>query len=61
VEQRAAADGLEYHLDGQQSGNTLDVHRLLHLARECGRQDELAEQLFRAYFSERWSVFDATA
>jgi predicted DsbA family dithiol-disulfide isomerase len=61
MEQRAAADGLEYHLDGQHSGNTFDAHRLLHLARERGRQDELAERLFRAYFTERRSVFDAAA
>ncbi len=61
MEQRAAADGLEYHLDGQHSGNTFDAHRLLHLARERGRQDELAERLFRAHFTERRSVFDAAA
>jgi predicted DsbA family dithiol-disulfide isomerase len=59
MEQRAAADGLEYHLDGQHSGNTFDAHRLLHLALERGRQDDLAERLFRAHFTERRSVFDA--
>lgn len=58
MEQRAAADGLEYHLDGQLSGNTLRAHRLLHLARERGRQDELLERLFAAHFTERRSVFD---
>jgi predicted DsbA family dithiol-disulfide isomerase len=58
MEQRAAADGLEYHLDGQLSGNTYRAHRLLQLARERGRQDELTERLFAAHFTERRSVFD---
>lgn len=61
MEQRAAADGLEYHLDGQLSGNTHRAHRLLHLARERGRQDELLERLFAAYFTERRTVFDDDA
>jgi predicted DsbA family dithiol-disulfide isomerase len=58
MEQRAAADGLKYHLDGQLSGNTYRAHRLLQLARERGRQDELLERLFAAHFTERRSVFD---
>lgn len=57
MEQRAAADGLTYHLDGQRTGNTRDAHRLLHLAREQGRQDALVERLFAAHFTERRSVF----
>jgi predicted DsbA family dithiol-disulfide isomerase len=57
--ERAAVDGLDYHLDGQQSGNTVDAHRLVHLAAMHGRQDELVERLYRAYFSEQRSVFDA--
>jgi predicted DsbA family dithiol-disulfide isomerase len=58
MEQRAAGDGLRYDLAGQRSGNTRDAHRLLQFAREQGRQDELAERLFAAYFTERRSVFD---
>jgi predicted DsbA family dithiol-disulfide isomerase len=58
MEQRAAEDGLEFHLDGLQSGNTRDAHRLLHLARAHGRQPELVERLHRAYFSEQRSIFD---
>ncbi|NIH85787.1 DsbA family protein [Amycolatopsis granulosa] len=55
----AAADGLEYHLDGGLIGNTFDAHRVLHLARERGLQEAVAERLFRAYFTEHRSVFDA--
>nr|WP_027932693.1 DsbA family oxidoreductase [Amycolatopsis thermoflava] len=57
--QLAAAEGLEYHLDGGVIGNTFDAHRVLHLARERGLQDAVAERFFRAYFTERRSVFDA--
>jgi predicted DsbA family dithiol-disulfide isomerase len=59
MEDRAAADGLEYHLDGQRSGNTADAHRLLHLAAAHHLQAELIERLYRAYFTEQRSVFDA--
>ncbi|HTM03961.1 MAG TPA: DsbA family oxidoreductase [Vicinamibacterales bacterium] len=55
----AAADGLEYHLDGTVTGNTFDAHQLLHLARERDVQDALLERLYRAYFTERRSLFDA--
>jgi predicted DsbA family dithiol-disulfide isomerase len=61
MEQRAAADGLTYHLDGQLTGNTFDAHRLLHLAAERGVQAEQAERLFRAHFTEQRSVFDAAS
>jgi predicted DsbA family dithiol-disulfide isomerase len=58
MEQRAAQDGLEFRMDGLRSGNTRDAHRLLHLANERGRQNELAERLHRAYFTEARSPFD---
>ena len=48
----AAQDGLDYHLDRAISASTLDSHRLLHLAAERGRYDQLQERLFAAYFSE---------
>jgi len=59
MEERAAGDGLEYHLtaDGL-TGNTFDAHRLVHLARDRGRQDESVERFFRAYFTEQRSLFD---
>jgi predicted DsbA family dithiol-disulfide isomerase len=58
MEQRAAEDGLEFHMDGLRSGNTRDAHRLLHLAEAHHRQAELVERLHRAYFSEQASIFD---
>lgn len=59
MEQRAATDGLTFHMADLRTGNTRDAHRLLHLARHRGRQPKLAERLHRAYFSEQRSVFDA--
>ncbi|MEV4422245.1 DsbA family oxidoreductase [Patulibacter sp. NPDC049589] len=48
----AAGVGLEYHLDRAQPGNTLDAHRVLHLARARGLQDAVKERFLRAYFGE---------
>ena len=58
MEQRAAADGLTFRMDGLRSGNTRDAHRLLHLAKARERQPELTERLHRAYFTEQASIFD---
>jgi predicted DsbA family dithiol-disulfide isomerase len=59
MEQTAAADGLEYHLDeGGVTGNTFDAHRLLHLAADRRRQDATLEHFYRAYFTEGRSLFD---
>ena len=55
----AAAEGLHYRLEGTVTGNTLDAHQLVHLARAHGQQDAMIERLYRAYFSEGRSVFEA--
>lgn len=52
LEQLAAEVGLEYHLALTKRANTFDAHRLLHLARDRGRQSELADVLFAAYFTD---------
>ncbi len=44
--------GLTYDFDRLQHTNTVLAHQLLHLARAHGRQTEMAERLFRAYFTE---------
>ena len=54
VTQVAAEVGLEYHLDRTLHANTVDAHRLLHLALdEAGPrvQAELKEALMTAYFT----------
>jgi predicted DsbA family dithiol-disulfide isomerase len=57
MEERAAADGLTFRMGGLRSGNTRDAHRLLQLAKEAGRQDEMMERLQRAYFTDQDSIF----
>jgi predicted DsbA family dithiol-disulfide isomerase len=54
----AAAEGLEYHLTGGVTGNTMDGHQLVHLARERGIQDAVVERFYRAHFTEQRSIFD---
>ena len=48
----ADGEGLCYKLDETLSGNTLDVHRLLMMAGEIGKQDELLEAMYHGYFEE---------
>ncbi len=59
MERLAEIEGLEYHLtDSGLTGNTLDAHQLLQLAKERGVQDAVIERLYRAYFTEQRSVFE---
>jgi len=61
VSEVAAAEGLEYHLDRTLRGNTVDAHRLLHLALdEHGSrvQVSLKEALLAAYFTRVEDVAD---
>ena len=55
--QTAAAEGLEFHLEGTVTGNTFDAHQLMHLAYARGVQDEVIERFYRAYFTEQRSLF----
>ncbi|HZX02402.1 DsbA family oxidoreductase, partial [Kribbella sp.] len=62
----AAEVGLEYHLDQAKAVNTVDAHRLLHLARELAESGEvpadtqgrLKERLLKAYFTDGLPVGD---
>ena len=53
----AAAEGLEYRTEGRDHGSTFDMHRLLHFAKEQGRQTELLQILYRANFVEERSLY----
>jgi predicted DsbA family dithiol-disulfide isomerase len=50
--ERAATEGLEYHMDRTRGGNTFDAHRMIHLAATYGHQAAAQERLMRAYFTE---------
>ncbi|MDH6227569.1 DsbA family oxidoreductase [Streptomyces sp. MJP52] len=54
---QAAGEGLPYRAEGRDHGGTFDLHRLLHLAKERGRQGELLDLFYRANFAEERSVF----
>jgi predicted DsbA family dithiol-disulfide isomerase len=54
----AAAEGLDFHFDRVQPGNSFDAHRVLHLAKEQGKQAQVKERLFRAYFTEGEQIGD---
>jgi predicted DsbA family dithiol-disulfide isomerase len=57
----AAGEGLEFRFDLARAGNTFDGHRLVHLAKAHGLQDEMKERLLRAYFSEGVLISDHDA
>ena len=56
---RVGADvGIQFRFDASRPGNTFDAHRLLHLAASLGLQDELAERLFSATFTDGHPIGD---
>lgn len=55
---QAVAEGLPYTTRNRDSGSTFDMHRVLHHAREQGRQAELLDLLLKANFGEEQSVFN---
>jgi predicted DsbA family dithiol-disulfide isomerase len=58
MEERAAADGLEYNMTGIKMGNTVDAHRLVHLGAKHDIADTVVERFYRAHFTEQRSIFD---
>ena len=55
----AAELGLAYDFDRAVVANTLDAHRLTHLARGRGLAEQMEERLFAAYFTEGRNIGDA--
>ncbi len=55
-----AADGLEVNLGRAVFVNTFEAHRLLARASGAGRGEEMAERLFRAYFTDGLHIADRT-
>jgi predicted DsbA family dithiol-disulfide isomerase len=51
-------EGLEMNFDKVKPANTLDAHRLLHLALQNGLQNEAEERLFSAYFTQGENIQD---
>jgi predicted DsbA family dithiol-disulfide isomerase len=58
VTKMAKDSGLEYHLEKAIPANSFDAHRISHLAKKPGVQNELEELLFAAYFTEGKNTAD---
>ena len=54
-------EGLDFRFDRVRAGNTFDAHRVLHLARERGKQAALKDRFMRGYFSEGLAIGDREA
>ncbi len=50
--------GLTFHFDKAVTANSFDAHRVSHLAKQHGVQNELEEQLFAAYFTDGKNTAD---
>ena len=50
--------GLDFHFDKAVVANSFDAHRLSHLAKKYGKQNELEEKLFQAYFTDGKNTAD---
>nr|WP_245598104.1 DsbA family oxidoreductase [Haloglycomyces albus] len=53
----AAELGLEYRTRGRDHGNTFDLHRLLHLARDMGKEAEVWQAFYRGNFADEESIY----
>ena len=58
VAELAAGEGLDFDFDAALTVNTLDAHRLLHLAADQGVGDAAKERLLRAHFTEGADLSD---
>jgi predicted DsbA family dithiol-disulfide isomerase len=58
VTEMAASVGLAYNFDIAKPANTFNAHRLSHLAKQHGFQNEIEEKLFAAYFTEGKNIDD---
>jgi predicted DsbA family dithiol-disulfide isomerase len=57
----AAEEGLAFDFERIQSGNTFDAHRLLHLAKARGLQDQVKERFMHAYLCEGEAIGEPDA
>ena len=52
ISEQAREAGLLFHFDTMKPTNTIDAHRLTHYAKEQGKDQELSELIFSAYFTD---------
>ncbi|MGQ7946119.1 DsbA family oxidoreductase [Flavobacterium sp. WC2509] len=56
--ENAKKSGLEFHFEKSILANSLNAHRLMHLAKKYQSSNELKEQLFKAYLTNGQNVND---
>jgi predicted DsbA family dithiol-disulfide isomerase len=56
VTDAAAGEGLDFQLDAAVPANTVDAHRVIHLAARHGLQGAMKERLLRAHFTDGEAV-----
>ncbi len=59
VTEAAAGEGLDLRFDGAIPANTVDAHRVIHLASRHGLQGQMKERLLRAHFTDGEAVGEA--
>jgi predicted DsbA family dithiol-disulfide isomerase len=55
---RGADAGLDYRFTEAMMVNTLDAHRMIHLAKTAGREHDMVDRLFRAEFTDGLNLAD---
>jgi predicted DsbA family dithiol-disulfide isomerase len=60
VSKMAKEEGLQYNMDLVKVANTFDAHRLIQMAKQIHKGDEMEEVLFKAYFTEGKNLADQT-
>lgn len=58
VEQMGAEAGLVYKMGNTLAGDTMDAHRLMHLAQSQGLQERAVELIHAAHFTREGNIFD---
>ncbi|MGG7212524.1 DsbA family oxidoreductase [Clostridium nigeriense] len=58
IVRQAASLGLKYNFDTLILTNSFDAHRLIHFAKDFDKNNEMAEALFKAYFTDSKNISD---
>jgi predicted DsbA family dithiol-disulfide isomerase len=53
-----AEAGLTYKMANTLAGDTMDAHRVVHLAKSQGHQMQTVERLYKGHFAEEANIFD---
>lgn len=58
IVKQAKSIGLDYNFDGLILTNSFDAHRLIHFSKDFGKNSEMTEALFKAYFTDSKDISD---